>query len=416
MPESLPFDTEISSTPFLSTLPTESRVPLAPYLLTLERLSSHSYNKDAARTSNSRANHYLKFCSDHKVKDPFLLHASYSDANKFFAAYTVYLAIGNTIRKTTIKSGTITSYLADAATLVINGRKAHKKVPFDPRIDIATGNQHADIVKVKKEVERWEKMPNRRNPLTKGMLNRLCTSINPYNLFSLYFVLLDWFILGLHLGFRLSEYAQNKGCSDLRKTTKNRDGRPSAFLLEDIEFYGVNRRYLSHDQAIKNPESVDTVDFCWRQQKNGQDGEKKTVYKNKLVPSLCGIRSAIRIVHRAQLLDLSPKHPVCVYTSNGKLNGVKKFVTEKEINNCLQHLAKDEYGITRAEDLGRYTSHSVRVGACVALHAGNHDKTEIQFALRWRSQTFWTYLRNLPTQAHRSMVAIRDFNPMTVDF
>jgi hypothetical protein len=69
------------------------------------------------------------------------------------------------------------------------------------------------------------------------------------------------------------------------------------------------------------------------------------------------------------------------------------------------------YNITNPEELARFSSHSIRVGACVALHAANISELDIQHALRWRSNSFWNYLRNLPCQASRSARAVVDFNP-----
>ena len=335
-----------------------------------------------------------------------MLKVSPVDACTFFAAYAVYLALGNTLLSITIKSGTITSYLADAAKIVDNGRKANNKRSLpDPRIDVTTGNTHAAITTVKKEVERWESMPNRRDPLTKGMIMRLAMQVKSFLLFSLFYVLMDWFVLGLYLGFRLTEYAQRKNVTSLRQVTKNRDGRPKALLQEDFEFFADNRRRLTHEQAIAAPTEVVTVDVRWRQQKNGQNGEKKTVHCNRRATTICPARASVRIIERASKLNLDTEHPVCVFTSNGKADGKIKFVTETHIADCLQNLAKLEYGITKATDLARYTSHSIRVGACVALHAAGLDKKDIQHQLRWRSTTFWNYLTqfaNASTPLHGS--------------
>jgi len=358
--------------------------------------------------------HYIQFCQAYKVKDPYLTKVSPEDANMFFAAYAVYLAMGNSILSMTIKSGTITGYLADAAKAVQNGRKSlnTKSLP-DPRTDITTGKTHHSITAVKKELRRWESMPNRRDPLTKGMIMRLAMMIVPGLFFSLIYVLLDWFVLGLHTGFRLTEYAQRKGVTSLDNVTKNHDGRPKALLREDFEFFGDNKRRMTHEQAIASPTSVVTVSICWRQQKNGQNGETKSFHCNLASTTICPVRASVRIIDRANKLGLHSEHPVCVYTSNGKANGKLKFITETHISDCLKLLAKAEYGITKVAELARYTSHSIRVGACVALHAAGLDKKDIQHQLRWRSTTFWNYLRNLPTQAHRCMAAIRDFNPMS---
>lgn len=163
---------------------------------------------------------------------------------------------------------------------------------------------------------------------------------------------------------------------------------------------------MSHDEAIESPERVHTVDIRWRHQKNGITNEEKTVARNDKVRMLCAVTAAIRIVKRAKLLDLDSEYPVCVYTSNDTVDGQVKFVNETHISNCLKDLAKREYGFTKEEDLSRNTSHSVRVGACVALHAAGMDKMDIQHALRWRSLAFWNYLRDLPRQAARCMEAI----------
>jgi len=59
----------------------------------------------------------------------------------------------------------------------------------------------------------------------------------------------------------------------------------------------------------------------------------------------------------------------------------------------------------------QFTSHLIRVGACVALHVANITSLNIQHALHWRSDSFWNYLRNLPGQAQHTAHAVTDFNP-----
>jgi hypothetical protein len=51
------------------------------------------------------------------------------------------------------------------------------------------------------------------------------------------------------------------------------------------------------------------------------------------------------------------------------------------------------------------------VGACVALHAAGLPQQDIKFALRWKSDSFYNYLRNLPCQAARVANAVLNFNP-----
>ena len=73
---------------------------------------------------------------------------------------------------------------------------------------------------------------------------------------------------------------------------------------------------------------------------------------------------------------------------------------------ALQSTAHAVYNITKKEDLGRFTSHSIRVGACVLLHTQNISAEDIKFRLRWRSDAFRMYLRNVTQLAERHKNAI----------
>jgi hypothetical protein len=69
------------------------------------------------------------------------------------------------------------------------------------------------------------------------------------------------------------------------------------------------------------------------------------------------------------------------------------------------------YNIKNEEALSRFPSHSIQVGACVALHAARISQMDIKFALRWKSDTFYTCLRNLPCQATCTHATVVHFNP-----
>jgi hypothetical protein len=363
----------------------------------------------------------LKFCSSVKVIDPFLLHISPLDANAFMASYAYTLAAGESILSICIKSKTIEEYLRGAAKYIQKGRTsriAQQLLQYpDPRVDVTTGTTSHRILGLIKEVKRWESRPNRRDPLDKRMLTHLSQIKESSLYFSRSMVLFDWLILGLHLGFRRSEYAQKAQSATRTRIQCNKDGTPTAFVVSDIEFYDAGRCPLSHDQAVKMPASVVSVDLRWREQKNGQKHEKKTVVRSRS-PVHCAAAACVHIVRRAQELSIPDDHPICVYTDTGIASGEIRFITEIDISECLQLLAGQVYKLTKPEELARFTSHSVRVGACVALHAAGLSKEDIKHALRWRSNTFWDYLRNLPGQALRCADAIANFDPriLNLDF
>ena len=72
-----------------------------------------------------------------------------------------------------------------------------------------------------------------------------------------------------------------------------------------------------------------------------------------------------------------------------------RFVSSKEIRSTLRQTASIVHNIKSELDLARYTSHSICVGACVLLHAAGKDFEYIKFRLRWRSDAFRMYLRNV---------------------
>lgn len=338
------------------------------------------------------------------------------------ALFAASLALGHTLLCCTIKSGTIEHYLRNVARHIIGQRRLLQSpmqpLPWiDPRIDLSTNKTDSSISAIVKEVKRWENMPERREPLTVDMIayqQLQCNKQCPHGETA---AMYDWFVFGIYAGNRLAEWAQYDGTT----IGTNLDGTTRAFIIDDLSFYGENRRRMSRTYALENDRLVKTIDVRWRFQKNGVNGEKKTFVRTNSNKSLCAVSALLRISHRWSDLNLeSRRHgdvdfPLAVFTSDGTTSGDVKLISEIHINNALREAAKMVYNITDDDELSRFSSHSIRVGACVALHAANISELDIQHALRWRSNSFWNYLRNLPCQAQRTSRAVTNFNPNRLD-
>ena len=57
-------------------------------------------------------------------------------------------------------------------------------------------------------------------------------------------------------------------------------------------------------------------------------------------------------------------------------------------------------------DLQRWSAHSLRVGACVSLHTMGFSGPQIKFLLRWKSDTFMMYLRNVAMLSNKQDEAL----------
>jgi hypothetical protein len=201
---------------------------------------------------------------------------NYQEANLLFACYAVFLALGHTLLCKTVKSATIDNYLRAAATIV---KRARSQVPkptknllwHDLLIDMTTGKCDSQISSILAKVKRWEKMPNRREPLTVDMVSYQqlqCATNEPH---SEALAVHDWEVFGIYAGNCLTKWAQRDG-TDI---VLNIDESPKAFIISDIEFFRENWRRRSLQFALQHPRLIHTATVTWCFQKNGENGKKK---------------------------------------------------------------------------------------------------------------------------------------------
>lgn len=124
----------------------------------------------------------------------------------------------------------------------------------------------------------------------------------------------------------------------------------------------------------------------------------------------CRIESLLAIVRcRLSLAPSNNAIPLAVpYQTEANLPA---YITNWDVTGILRSLAAEVYNLdpNNARDLvhlKRWSSHSIRVGACVLLHAMGFSATDIKFLLRWKSDAVMAYLRNLSFLSRRHADAI----------
>ena len=120
--------------------------------------------------------------------------------------------------------------------------------------------------------------------------------------------------------------------------------------------------------------------------------------------SRCFVKRAKKVRNRAQRLKVEKNKPIAVYRDN---NGKVRYISDKDVEKVLRDAAKVVHKITSASDLAKWSCHSIRVGACVRLQQLGKPAHFIQSRLRWRSEAWRDYLRNLPELAdvHNEVIA-----------
>jgi hypothetical protein len=165
--------------------------------------------------------HFKKFCSFHKIPDAGLLCvATFPEAAEILASYALSLALGDTIQQKYIASETLKRYVREAEKFIESERtrasisRQYAMPSSQPRLGIMWThptirpgtNQREKIIKdIIDEIVRWENVPNRRDPLTTDMIMALHELTNPNTPHSEVQAIVDWFIIGIHLGFHLSK-------------------------------------------------------------------------------------------------------------------------------------------------------------------------------------------------------------------
>ena len=331
------------------------------------------------------------------------------------ALYSVHLATGNSVSCRSTKAATIEKYIRSVAKFCARSN------PRDPRKLDQTHKSLAPAIQgVITEVQRWEDIPDRREPFTVEMLRYLLalrdSQPHLYDRDSSLAAMINWASAGLYDGFRLSEWAQPNGHSDLTNPHLNIKGDSCAFCIADIRFLSDDKISIPIEQVITLDSLSPTVGRTfvrYRTQNNRKNGEERQHTRNASPTAPCHVTSCIHIVHRfVRLVGHQPNIPLCVYRHT---DGSIRYLTASIIESTFRMAAANVYKLDPVKDgvhLRRWSAHSMRVGACVILHGMGFTDTQIQFLLRWTSNAFYVYLRNIAGLAHKQNRALDDLSIM----
>ncbi len=162
------------------------------------------------------------------------------------------------------------------------------------------------------------------------------------------------------------------------------------FTANDFVFYNKSGHVLKkiNDSTL---DLATSVQITWRIQKNRQNSQKIKLSADTKNPAICPVRGALRMVMRASHLGQPYDVPVAGY-------GTKKapllYITGSRIATLLREAVKKIQPSTSADDLKKYSAHSLHVWACVLLDEAGMSPSFIQKRLRWLGDLFKMYLHD----------------------
>ena len=322
--------------------------------------------------------------------------------------YTVALTVGDTLQGAPVKTQTIRHYLHAAVDFIqkVGTRRDN------PMIDPTTGKTFRPIEDCLTDFQKWETMPDRKSPLTKKMIKDLIIFTKDHHIDSKARAFVDWCIVGIHMGYRGCEWLSThkpKHATDFPRVRDHPDKPIYQVLLDDMILIGSNGARVP-DELTHPVDDLRGTQIKVRFQKNKQNGQIVSQARNTEDPDLCVTRAVQRIKQRAARLGLCGDDPASCYKSNPGSKRPSFFYTRLVVE-LLESMALRTYKIDNLIDSRlSYTPHSFRIGGCVVLHAAGADTNDIQTRLRWRSDKFKNYLRDLPQIAinHVKMFNIAD--------
>jgi hypothetical protein len=183
------------------------------------------------------------------------------------------------------------------------------------------------------------------------------------------------------------------GVSDYAQTTQDKvdyhvypsgTGVIKAFTANDFVFYDKSGHVLKKidDSTL---DLATSVQITWRIQKNLQNGQKIKLSVDTKNPAICPVRGALRMVMRASRLGQPDDMPVACYRTK---KAPLLYTTSSRIATLLRKKVKKVQPSTLADDLKKYSVHSLHVWACVLLDKAGMSSSFIQKRLRWLGDSF----------------------------
>ena len=227
----------------------------------------------------------------------------------------------------------------------------------------------------------------------------------------------DWTLCNMYAGCRDIEWAQTSTTQATIGTHhRNRFGNAYAFTLADVQCQSATHARLTINQALLAPSLVGIIKLRFEEQKNNDNGEWKLFVRNNENAHLCFVTSFLRILDRYNnLIGASEVLPLSIYRSTplGASKPAIFNITTALVEVAIRSAAAQVYNldpIKNRRELQLWSSHSLRVGACATLYAKGFSEMEIKFLLRWKSNAFMTYLRNLAITSRRHNAALNDIS------
>ena len=325
--------------------------------------------------------------------------------------YTVFLLDGNTLDSLKVRAGTVVGYLRAVNK---HYKRNHTHEPFNK-------DDESDAAVLVRDQEKFEKKPDKRNPLTNAMCLKMC-QLAKEDKDSVGFrsAAWDWTALGRYGGFRAQEFCMEKSKKIRYYAMPDGTLIVRAFVHRNFTYYDGEGTRMDDELALRKRRLVQAAGQIYDVQKNRQNGQEITQARLQPNPELdagpcstsdlCPVRRSLSIKTRANVLGhTDPEDPLCVYR---KKCGDVVYLTGTDMTEYYRFVLRLVQPSVTDDEVSLISTHSLRVCACVLLHEAGKDGPYIKIRLRWLSNCYEVYLRNTETIRQQHSEAMAGSNAM----
>jgi hypothetical protein len=205
------------------------------------------------------------------------------------------------------------------------------------------------------------------------------------------------------IGPRVSEYAQTTQDKVDYHVYPSGTRVIKGFTANDIVFYDKSGHVLKKNDN-STLDLATSVQITWRIQKNRQNGQKIKLSADTKNPAICPVQGALQMVMRASCLGQPDNMPVACYRTK---KAPLLYITGSRIATLLCKAVQKIQPSTSADNLKKYSAHSLHVWACVLLDEAGMSPSFIQKHLRWLGDSFKMYLHDTKAIQDKHLVALQ---------
>ncbi len=216
-------------------------------------------------------------------------------------------------------------------------------------------------------------------------------------------LLFDILLACCFIGPHVSEYAQTTQDKVDYHVYPSGTRVIKAFTANDFVFYDKNGHVLTtiDDSSLNLAASIQ---ITWRIQKKRPNSQKIKLSADAKSPAICLVRGALQMVMRARRLAQPDDMPVsCYRTKKTQL----LFITGSKIATLFHEAVKKVQPSTSADDLKKYSAHSLHIRACVLLDEVGMYPSYIQKHLRWLGDSFKMHLCDTKAIQDKHLAALQ---------